>query len=167
MERAVTGAEHAGFIFDMDGVLTDSMPFHMDAWMEVLAEHGIRKSRAEVLRDIGGTTNLRILHQWFGRELSEADIAGFEERKETLYRRLYRSALRPISGVLEFLGEARRLGIPMAVATAAGSGNREFVLGGLGIQSFFGAVVGPEDVLEGKPDPAMFLRAAEKLALAS
>ncbi len=164
-ETDVIRAALGGFIFDMDGVLADTMPFHMQAWMEVLAEHGIRRTSAEVLRDIGGTTNLRILHRWFGRELSQADIARLEERKETLYRRLYRPALKPLAGVPEFLEEARRLEIPMAVATAAGSGHRELVLGGLGIQSFFRAGVGPEEVPEGKPDPAMFLTAAEKLAL--
>jgi beta-phosphoglucomutase len=158
----VTGA---GFIFDMDGVLADTMPFHVQAWMTVLAEHGLHKTREEFLRDTGGTTNAHILRQWFGEGCRRADAHGLEERKETLYRTLCRPALKPIDGVRDFLAKTRGLAIPMAVATSAGRQNREFVLGSLGLDAYFDAVIGPEEVPRGKPHPGMFLRAAGKLGL--
>ena len=64
---------------------------------------------------------------------------------------------------MEFLAESQRLGISMAVATAAGMANREFTLGGLGIVSYFSTVVGAEDVRHGKPHPEIFLKAADRL----
>jgi beta-phosphoglucomutase family hydrolase len=155
----------AAFIFDMDGVLVDSMPFHVEAWVQVLGQQGVHKTREEFLRDLAGKTNRDILRRWFGPTFPDADMAALEARKEALYRRLYRPALKPLDGLLDFLAAATRLGIPMAVATAAGRANREFVLDGLGIRQFFTAAVGPEEVPEGKPHPGMFLRAAEHLCL--
>jgi beta-phosphoglucomutase len=158
-------AEEAGFIFDMDGVLVDSMPFHVEAWVQVLGQQGVHKTREEFLRDLAGKTNRAILRRWFGPTFPDADMAALEARKETLYRRLYRPALKPLDGLLDFLAAATRLGIPMAVATAAGRANRGFVLDGLGIRQYFTAAVGPEEVPDGKPHPGMFLRAAEHLGL--
>jgi beta-phosphoglucomutase family hydrolase len=158
-------AAKAGFIFDMDGVLVDSMPFHVEAWVQVLGQQGVQKTREEFLHDLAGKTNRHILRRWFGPGLGEADMAALEARKETLYRKLYRPALKPLDGVLDFLAAASRLGISMAVATAAGRENRDFVLGGLGLQPYFRTAVGPEEIPEGKPDPGMFLRAAEHLGV--
>jgi len=94
---------------------------------------------------------------------ADADLAVFEARKGSLFRRLCRSHLKPIAGLMEFLAESRWLGIPMAMATAAGKANREFVLNGLGIAPHFHAVIGPEDLRNGKPHPEIFLKAADTL----
>jgi beta-phosphoglucomutase family hydrolase len=153
----------AAFLFDMDGTLVDSMPFHSRAWMELLVEFGVRMGTEEFLRQTSGKTNCQILREVLGVPLSDAELSVFEERKESLFRSLCGPHLKPIAGMMEFLAESRRLGVPMAVATAAGRANREFALGGLGIGSYFDAIVGAEDVQNGKPHPEIFLRAAERL----
>ena len=153
----------AAFLFDMDGTLVDSMPFHGRAWMELLVEFDVRMGTEEFLRQTSGKTNRQILREVLGIPLSDAELSVFEERKELLFRSLCRPHLKPIAGLMEFLAASRRLGVPMAVATAAGRANREFALGGLGIGSYFDAVVGAEDVRHGKPHPEIFLRAAERL----
>ena len=155
----------AAFLFDMDGTLVDSMPFHGRAWMELLVELGVRMGSEEFLRQTSGKTNRQILREVLGVPLSDAELSVFEERKESLFRSLCGPHLKPIAGLVEFLAESRRLGVPMAVATAAGRANREFALGGLGIGSYFDAVVGAEDVQNGKPHPEIFLRAAERLGV--
>lgn len=68
-----------------------------------------------------------------------------------------------VDGLGDFLNEAQRLHIPMAVATSARKVNRAFVLEVLNIASYFGAVVAVEDIQEGKPHPETFLTAAERL----
>jgi beta-phosphoglucomutase family hydrolase len=156
-------ARHSAFIFDMDGTLVDSMPFHIQAWMDLLAERGIRATPGAFLRQTGGKTNHQILRDVFGDCLSEAEISVCAERKEALYRSLYRSHLKPLAGLIEFLNEAQRLHIPMAVATSAGKANRDFVLQGLDMESYFSAIIGVEEIQEGKPHPEIFLKAAEKL----
>jgi beta-phosphoglucomutase len=64
-----------------------------------------------------------------------------------------------------FLEESRDLGIRMAVATAAPVGNMEFILDGLDLRRFFGAIVTAADIVNGKPDPEIFLKSAEKLGV--
>src|SRR5512136_468768 len=157
--------ERAAFLFDMDGTIADTMPFHLRAWMTLLGEIGVRMEAEEFLRQTSGKMNHQILREVLGMSLSDADVAAFEERKESLFRALCRPHVQPIAGLIPFLVEAGRLGISMAVATAAGKANREFVLNDLGITSHFTAVVGPEDVQCGKPHPEIFLKAAARLGV--
>jgi HAD superfamily hydrolase (TIGR01509 family) len=107
--------------------------------------------------------NHQILREVLGIALCDADLARFEARKELRFRELCRAHLRPIAGLAGFLAESRRLDVSLAVATAAGRENREFVLEGLGVASDFRVVVGAEDVQRGKPDPEIFLKAADAL----
>lgn len=152
------------FIFDMDGTLVDSMPFHIQAWTDMLTGLGVQTTPEAFLRQTGGKTNRQILREIFGDGLTEAEIASHIRRKEALYRSLYRPYLKPLPGLIPFLNEAERLHIPMAVATSAGKTNRDFVLQGLGVESYFSVVVGVEEIREGKPDPEIFMKAAERLA---
>jgi beta-phosphoglucomutase-like phosphatase (HAD superfamily) len=77
----------AAFVFDMDGTLVDSMPFHSRAWMELLVEFGVRMRTEDFLRQSSGKTNRQILREVLGVPLSDADLLVFEERKESLSAR--------------------------------------------------------------------------------
>jgi beta-phosphoglucomutase len=159
-------AQRPAFIFDMDGTLVDSMPFHIQAWTDMLAGLGVQTTPEAFLRQTGGKTNRQILREIFGNGLTEAEIVSHIGRKEALYRSLYRLHLKPIAGLIPFLNEAERLHIPMAVATSAGKTNRDFVLQGLDLEPYFSDVVGVEEIHEGKPDPEIFLKAAKGLSTA-
>jgi beta-phosphoglucomutase family hydrolase len=158
-------AKQPAFIFDMDGTLVDNMPFHIQAWTDMLRGLGVQTTPEAFLRQTGGKTNRQILHEIFGGGLTETETLCHISRKEALYRSLYRPYLEPIAGLIPFLNEAERLRIPMAVATSAGKTNRDFVLQGLGIEAYFSVVVGVEEIHEGKPDPEIFLKAADRLAV--
>lgn len=153
------------FIFDMDGTIVDNMGFHSQVWVEFLAELGVSLTPTEFHRLTGGMTNRQILRQMIGDHLSDPEIAAYSEQKEVRYRSVYRNHLKPVAGFMGFLEEARRLGAPMALATSAERPNIQFILGGLGIESVFRAVVGAEEVERGKPDPEMFLKAAGRLGV--
>jgi len=159
-------AGRVAFLFDMDGTIADTMPFHLQAWMELLPELGVRMAPEEFLRKTSGKMNHQILREVLGIPVSDEDLEVFDARKESLFRTLCRPSLRPIGGLMGFLTDARQQGIRMAVATAAGKANREFTLDGLGITAYFDAVVGAEDVRSGKPNPEIFLRAAERVGAA-
>jgi beta-phosphoglucomutase family hydrolase len=152
--------DQVAFLFDMDGTIADTMPFHLQAWMELLGELGNRMSPQEFLRKTSGKMNHQILNGVLGMALSTAELARFEARKESRFRELCRDRLRPILGLVAFLEESRRSSVALAVATAAGKENRDLVLEGLGIASAFRVVIGAEDVRNGKPDPEIFLKAA-------
>jgi len=150
------------FIFDMDGTLVDNMNVHTDAWRILLEENGVEMDAQKFLVATAGRTNREIIPEAFGN-IGDHRITELAKRKESLYREKFLPYRKPVAGAVEFLNEARELGIKMAVATAAPNDNMEFILDGLDLRKFFQAVTTAADVQHGKPDPEMFLKSAEKL----
>jgi beta-phosphoglucomutase family hydrolase len=153
------------FIFDMDGTLVDNMHFHTEAWGKMLSENGVEMNAHDFLVKTAGKTNREILPTVFG-DISDERIAELGHRKETLYQELFLPHREVIKGAVEFLEEAKKLGVKMAVSTAAPVVNVEFILDGLDLRKYFQAVVTAADVKEGKPNPEIFLKSAEKLNVA-
>jgi beta-phosphoglucomutase family hydrolase len=156
--------EKRAFIFDMDGTLVDNMRFHTEAWGKMLAENGVEMNAHDFLVKTAGKTNREILPTVFGA-ISDERIAELGSRKETLYQELFLPHRKAIQGAIEFLEEAQDLGVKMAVATAAPVVNMEFILDGLNLRRFFDAITTAADIKNGKPDPEIFLKSAEKLGV--
>jgi beta-phosphoglucomutase family hydrolase len=158
--------EKRAFIFDMDGTLVDNMRFHTEAWGKMLAENGVEMNAHDFLVKTAGKTNREILPGVFGA-LSDERIVELGTRKEKLYQELFLPHRQAIKGAVEFLEEAQSLGVKMAVATAAPVVNMEFILDGLDLRRFFDAITTAADIKNGKPDPEIFLKSAEKLGVES
>lgn len=152
------------FIFDMDGTLVDNMRFHGAAWQAMLAENGIEADAHEFLSKTAGKTNREIIPNFF-KDTTEERLLELGLRKETIYRELFLPERKAIEGAIEFLTEAQKLGVKMAVATAAPVANMEFILDGLDLRRFFDAITTAADVSNGKPNPEIFLKSAEKLGV--
>jgi beta-phosphoglucomutase len=151
------------FIFDMDGTLVDNMDVHIQIWLRLLAEQGVRLTKDEFYHQSAGKTNIEILCEYLGMDAGEAAV--FADRKEAIYREEYGDSLKAVDGVYDFLAGARRLNIPLAVATSAPPANVDFILKNLQLESYFGAVVNGAQVQNGKPHPEMFLTAARLLGV--
>lgn len=154
------------FIFDMDGTLVDNMHIHTDVWLQLLAEVGVHMEAEQFISQTAGKTNPAILRELIDPDMSDEAVATFADHKEQLYREIYAPLLAPIPGLLPFLDEARARGVPMAVATSAGAENIDFILNGLELRDYFGAIVGAQDVTNGKPHPEIFLTTAVRLGVA-
>lgn len=152
------------FIFDMDGTLVDNMHVHTEAWGKMLAENNIEMNAHDFLVKTAGKTNREIMPMVFG-DISDERINELADRKESLYRETFLPVRKPVEGVIEFLEAAQSLGIKMAVATAAPVANMEFILDGLDLRRYFQAVTTAAEIQNGKPDPEIFLKSAEKLAV--
>jgi beta-phosphoglucomutase family hydrolase len=150
------------FIFDMDGTLVDNMHVHTEAWGKLLAENDISFNAHDFLVKTAGKTNREILPTVFGN-ISEERITELAYRKETLYREMFLPFRKPVDGLVDFLQISQELGIKMAVATASAKPNVEYILDGLDLRKFFDAVTTAEEVKNGKPNPDIFLKSAEKL----
>jgi beta-phosphoglucomutase family hydrolase len=157
--------ELRAFIFDMDGTIVDNYEYHIQSWLALFAELGMEMSPGQLRQRIGGNTSPSFLRQVLGPDVSDAQIVEYAERKECLYRSLFHPHLKPVAGLLEFLAAARHLRVPVALATSAGGRNIQFVLDGLGIAAYFDAVIGGDDVPQGKRGPELFLASAQGLGV--
>jgi beta-phosphoglucomutase family hydrolase len=152
-------------IFDMDGTLVDNMDFHRRTWMEWAKHEGLQKSEDEILQNVNGTIG-EIVQRLFPHIQNPDEIFALGERKEALYRELYRPHLQMLPGLIVWLNWLKDEEIPLAVATAGDRKNLAFTLDGLGIRDYFQVMVTGEDTRHGKPHPEVFLRAAEGLNMA-
>ncbi|WP_081868366.1 HAD family hydrolase [Flavimarina sp. Hel_I_48] len=149
-------------IFDMDGTMVDNMMVHHRAWQQKLKELGRDLTLDEVMRDIHGV-NDEILKRLFGDRFSEGEMQEIAKDKEATYRELYAEDIKLVPGLARFLKEAKALGIPMGIGTAAPAENLEFTVKALDLQEYFSVFIHAGDVKKGKPDPEVFTKVAEKL----
>jgi beta-phosphoglucomutase family hydrolase len=157
--------KYSALIFDMDGTLVHNMPIHNQAWHDTLAEAGVQIDMDEFNRATTGKKTPEILRMMLGPQLTDSEMAYWGERKEALYRERFACCREPLPGLLHLLEQAHALGIPMAVASAAPPDNIPFILDELDLRRHFQAVVGGEDVQNGKPHPEIFLKSARMLGV--
>lgn len=153
------------FIFDLDGVLTDTAEFHFQAWKRLAEEEGIPFSRQdnEALRGIPRRESLNLLLK--GRQITEEQAQAWMERKNSYYVSRI-SQMTPadlLPGALDFLNEIRKRQIKIAVASA--SKNASLVISRLGINNMIDALCDGYSVEKQKPAPDLFLYAARQLSV--
>lgn len=158
-----------GFIFDLDGVITDTAKYHYLAWKELASglEIEIDEAFNESLKGIDRMTSLERILAFGGKEkdFTEAQKAALAAEKNGQYVALL-ADLSPadlLPGVAGFLAESQRLDVPCAIASA--SKNAPMILEKLGVASYFEAIVDPATLAKGKPDPEIFLKAAEAIGV--
>lgn len=161
----MTDKQIRAFIFDLDGVLTDTAEYHCRAWQQLANEEGLPFDRHinEQLRGISRRESLLLILN--GRPKSEEQIAALMERKNKYYvaslRTMSRDALLP--GSLEILTALRKQGLKTAIASS--SKNTLIVLERLELEGYFDAVADGNSVERTKPAPDIFLHAAHLLAV--
>lgn len=152
-------------LFDMDGVVVDNLPYHVDAWLLFCERKNIPLTREVFYRELNGMNSKDTFEWFYQREMSRAEVEVLEEEKELIYREFYRDHIKPAPGLLEFLKRLRAQGIKTALATSAGPGNIDFIVDGLGIREQFDAIIGGAEVQKGKPDPEIYLKAADLVGI--
>lgn len=153
-------------IFDMDGTLIDSLPAHLQAWQVFAQRHGLRiEDPVAFLARINGRNGRECVSAMFGREFSDADALPLNNEKEALYRELFAADFRPVPGVAAFAAQAAARGLRIGVGSASDRHNLAFALEQLALDPAPQAVVGGDEGLPGKPDPAIFLAVAQRLGV--
>ena len=150
-----------GFIFDIDGTIIDSMPWHGRSWEAFFTRYDLPYEGDSFLRRTAGRTGTEIMRELFG-PMDDARAWSLVHEKEDVYRELFAASFTEIPGFRDFARAARRDGIRIACATAGDAKNIAFALAGLGMADEFDAVAGAHDVRRGKPEPDLFLLAARR-----
>mgnify|MGYP000161475257 CR=1 FL=1 len=148
----------------MDGVLVDNMRIHARAYDIFYERHGVG-NRQNVLKELSGLGNDEIMQRLFTPERL-AELGGWQalsEEKEAIYREIYAPEIRPVAGLRDLLLRLRALGIRCAVGSSGCRANVDFVLERCGIAGFFDARISGDAVTRCKPDPEIYLKAAEAL----
>jgi beta-phosphoglucomutase family hydrolase len=152
-----------GLIFDLDGVIIDSMPFHQRAWQRYLEVTGI--GSRDSLEFMHGQRNEEIVRALLGPEADLETVIAHGAAKEQMYRDMLRERLGEhlVAGIAEWLEHVS--GAPIALATNAERSNVDFVLDGGRLRPHFDAIVDGSQVERPKPAPDVYLRAAELLRI--
>ena len=82
-------------IFDMDGTMIDSMPWHARSWVEFVHRHGLTLDVSEILARTTGRTGVECMHEVFGRPLPDAECEALVAEKEAIYRELFAELSQP------------------------------------------------------------------------
>lgn len=154
------------FLFDMDGVIIDSNPYHRRAWETYNGRFGIETTEAMHQR-MYGKRNDQIVRDFFGESLSEQEVFAHGAAKEEVYRELVAGEIERalVPGVREFLEAYQHH--PMAVASNAEPANVDFVLDRARLRQFFRVVVDGHQVTHPKPHPEVYQTAAARLGVSS
>lgn len=151
-------------IWDMDGVLADTAPHHLRAWQEIFGKRGISFTEEDFKRGFG-IRNDAIIRNILGEQVTKDEIETVAQEKEKAFRRIIGQNINPLPGALKLLQALDEHGVRMAIASSTTMENIRLIIGSLGIENCFKAVVTGHDVTEGKPSPQVFLLTAKRLGV--
>jgi len=150
-------------IFDWDGVIMDSSRAHELSWEQLARVEGCALPPDHFKRSFG-MRNEQIIPDILRWTTEPAEIKRLALFKEKFYRDIIRqNGIAPIPGVMEFLEKLRAASVPCAIGSSTPRENIDCVMEIIGLRDRFKVIVAGEDVARGKPDPEVFLLAAQRL----
>ena len=151
-------------IFDMDGVIVDSEPYSMHALIDILRLYGIEPTPDELQRSYGRRVRDDFV-DYFSRHGVTADVDTAIAHKHARYYHLAAGHLQPLPGVVALLRRLRDHGDRLALASSGDRVKVAFGMQALALIDIFDAVVTGDDVSHSKPDPEIYLVAAQRLGV--
>ena len=152
-------------IFDMDGVIVHTNPYHSKAFREFFAARSLAPTDEDFAQHMFGKSNSYILSHFLQRKIEGEELLLLEDEKESLFRKIYEPYIEPITGIVKFISDLQIKGVKLGVATSAPKANLELILSKVDIRQKLGSILASEDVKKHKPDPEIYLTSAINLGL--
>lgn len=152
-------------IFDMDGVICHTNPYHSKAFRIFFEKRNVYPTEEEFAQHMYGKNNSYILSHFLGRKIEGQELLELEDEKEGLFREIYQHHVDPVPGFLEFLQKLKVNNFKTGVATSAPLLNLELIAGKLNLFEHFESILASEHVNKHKPDPEVYLKSSENLAI--
>ncbi|MBO9639291.1 HAD family hydrolase [Siphonobacter aquaeclarae] len=152
-------------IFDMDGVICHTNPYHSMAFREFFAVRNLAPTDEEFAEHMFGKSNRYILSHFLQRTVDGEELALLEDEKESLFRKIYEPYVEPIAHNVEFITDLHAHGVALGVATSAPRANLDLIMSKVPIRDLMGSVLASEDVQRHKPDPEVYLTSARNLGV--
>jgi HAD superfamily hydrolase (TIGR01509 family) len=156
--------EQLGVIFDIDGVLLNSYRLHYECWRAIAEKHGIVLSEKD-FDPLFGRRGNEIVREIWGEDLPPEQVVSIHKRKQAQYRENLQRNFPLMDGALQLIDGLAAEGFVLGVGSSAPPENVEVSLRGLERTNAFAAVVTGSDVTRGKPDPEVFLLAAQRMGV--
>ena len=165
MKLDIPAGDFAGYIFDLDGTLVDTMPLHYRAWNRAMQHAGLKEELNEDLfYSLGGVPTRGVAKIFADHYGLVVDVEKVFHQKEALFVEL-RAEIKLIEAVVAFARKAVAQRVPVSVASGGPRDIVRHTLQLMHLRELFPVVVTPEDVEHGKPAPDMFLLAAKKMGV--
>lgn len=152
-------------IFDMDGVIAHTNPYHAKAFAAFFDRYRVGYSDEEFEQHMYGKHNSYIMSHFFNRKIDGDELLSLETEKEGLFREIYAEHASPLPYLAEFLHDLKSNDFHLGVATSAPAANMDLVLDTLELRSFFQSTLSSEDVVDHKPHPEVYLKSAANLKI--
>lgn len=153
-----------GVIFDMDGVLANTGPIHFESWVKMANEIG--KKFTKKLFDLTfGQKSVPITRKLVGPKVEQHLVEKWANLKEKYYREMVKDKLEPLPGVLKLIKDLKENNFKLAIGSSGPPENVELLLTVLSLKHYFDVIITAADVKKGKPEPDVFLIAAQNLKL--
>jgi beta-phosphoglucomutase len=157
--------DNIAVIFDMDGVICHTNPYHSKAFREFFSRRDLAPTDEEFAQHMFGKSNSYILSHFLQRVVEGDELLRMEDEKESLFRQIYEPFIEPIEGIVGFIGDLNRHDVRLGVATSAPFANLELILSKVPIRAHLGSVMASENVKRHKPDPEVYLTSAKNLGV--
>ncbi|MCF0050187.1 HAD family phosphatase [Dyadobacter sp. LJ53] len=152
-------------IFDMDGVICHTNPYHSMAFREFFSKRDLSPTDEEFAMHMFGKSNSYILSHFLQRVIEGEELLQMENEKESLFRQIYEPYIDPIEGIVDFINDLHSNGVKLGVATSAPQANLNLILTKVPIRANLGSIMASENVKKHKPDPEVYLTSAKNLGV--
>ena len=152
-------------IFDIDGTAIDSMSSHAQSWIPFAKRHQLTLDLPELMRKTTGRNGHECIEILFGRAFAADEAMALIAEKESIYRDIFGPIFKEVEGFRSFYAQAKAKQLSLGFGSAGDRHNLAFAFKHLALNDLPMAVVGGDEGLPGKPNPAIFLEVARRMGV--